>query len=68
MQILVNGKSTDIGCTNNLAQYLEAIGLSHKDSIAVALNKEIVSREFYQQTPLSEGDELEIVKAIGGGT
>lgn len=68
MQILVNGKSTDIGSTNNLAQYLEAIGLSHKDSIAVALNKEIVSRELYQQTPLSEGDELEIVKAIGGGT
>ena len=67
MIILVNGKSTDIGNPNNLAQYLQAIGLSKKNSIAVALNKEIVSRELYQQTPLFEGDELEIVKAIGGG-
>ncbi len=35
--------------------------------IAVALNLEVVPRSNYDQTPLNEGDKVEIVHAVGGG-
>ena len=67
MDITVNGKPINIDKGTTLSNYLETLGLSGKNAIAVALNKEIVQRESYSQTPLSDGDQLEIVKAIGGG-
>jgi sulfur carrier protein len=35
--------------------------------IAVELNREIVPRSRYDATPLTSGDKVEIVQAIGGG-
>ena len=67
MDITVNGKPINIEKDTTLSQYLETLGFSGKNSIAVALNKEIVQRQSYGQTPLYDGDQLEIVKAIGGG-
>ncbi len=67
MDITVNGKPINIDKGTTLSHYLETLGFSGKNAIAVALNKEIVQRESYSQTPLSDGDQLEIVKAIGGG-
>jgi len=67
MDITVNGKPINIDQGTTVSQYLETLGFSGRNSIAVALNKEIVQRESYAQTPLSDGDQLEIVKAIGGG-
>lgn len=68
MEITVNGELINIEADTTLSQYLETLGFSGKQSIAVALNKEIVQRKLYAQTPLSEGDQIEIVKAIGGGS
>jgi len=67
MEITVNGKLINIEEGTTLSEYLDTLGFSGKSSIAIALNKEIVQRESYSQTPLSDGDQLEIVKAIGGG-
>ena len=38
------------------------------DRVAVELNREIVPRERWSGTRLSEGDRLEIVHFVGGGT
>tara|TARA_B100000686_G_scaffold287249_1_gene312589 strand:- start:595 stop:801 length:207 start_codon:yes stop_codon:yes gene_type:complete len=67
MDITVNGKPINVDQGTTVSQYLETLGFSERNSIAVALNKEIIQRESYGQTPLSDGDQLEIVKAIGGG-
>ena len=67
MEITVNGKPINIEEGTTLSEYLDTLGFSGKRSIAIALNKEIVQRESYGQTQLSDGDQVEIVKAIGGG-
>ena len=67
MRIIVNGKSAVVEDALTVYQYLIILGLSDANAIAVALNKEILQRELYKQTQLNEGDQLEIVRAIGGG-
>jgi sulfur carrier protein len=37
------------------------------DRVAVELNRNIVPREHWSETPLSDGDKLEIVHFVGGG-
>jgi sulfur carrier protein len=50
----------------NITQLLEHMGL-HGKRIAVERNGEIVPRSKFDQTMLVEGDQLEIVVAVGGG-
>jgi sulfur carrier protein len=38
------------------------------DRVAVELNRELVRRDRWSQTKLSEGDKLEIVHFVGGGS
>jgi sulfur carrier protein len=38
------------------------------DRVAIELNREIVSREQWPQTRLHDGDRLEIVHFVGGGS
>lgn len=49
-----------------LADVVCALGLQGK-RIAVERNGEIVPKSRYADTPLTEGDRLEIVGAVGGG-
>jgi thiamine biosynthesis protein ThiS len=37
------------------------------DRVAVELNRDIVPRDRWERTHLSEGDHLEIVHFVGGG-
>ncbi|MEE9274650.1 MAG: sulfur carrier protein ThiS [bacterium] len=66
MRIQVNGEEREapegLSVTGLLADLeLDAAG------IAVAVNMEIVRRAEYAEAKLSEGDEVEIVRAVGGG-
>ncbi len=38
------------------------------DRVAIELNHNVVPREHWPQTQLSDGDHLEIVHFVGGGT
>jgi sulfur carrier protein len=38
------------------------------DRVAVELNRDIVARESWDKTMLANGDRLEIVHFVGGGT
>ena len=49
-----------------VAGLVRALGLEGK-RIAVEKNGEIVPRSRYADTPVAEGDRLEIVGAVGGG-
>ncbi len=62
----VNGQSRAIDPGVTLAALLEQLSLSGK-RVAVEKNGEIVPRSRYPETPLAEGDQLEIVVAVGGG-
>lgn len=45
---------------------IESLGMK-SDRVAVELNHDIVPRERWPETPLKDGDSLEIVHFIGGG-
>lgn len=66
MQIQVNGKPFDASDCRTVVELVTRLGLADK-RIAVELNMEIIPRGEYAATPLSEGDQVEIVHAIGGG-
>ena len=67
MRILLNGHRRDLeGNQPNVANLIRELGLEGK-RIAVECNGEIVPRSRYAQTPLADGDKLEIVGAVGGG-
>lgn len=66
IQLSVNGESRSIAPGANLARLLEDLSLTGK-RVAVERNGEIVPRSRYAETLLANGDQLEIVVAVGGG-
>jgi thiamine biosynthesis protein ThiS len=66
MQIIVNGQPRSERDGASVAELLAALSLEPR-RVAVERNKRIVPRAQYAQTPLAEGDTLEIVTLVGGG-
>lgn len=66
MNIIINGEEREISEGTTVSQLLEDMN-TPAVGIAVERNREIVSRSLHPTTVLEEGDELEIVKMVGGG-
>ncbi len=66
MRVRVNGEDTELEEGATIAALLASMSLS-VNGIAVARNMEIVRRGAYGETQLADGDEVEIVRAVGGG-
>jgi thiamine biosynthesis protein ThiS len=66
IQLKVNGKHRDVEQPASLLALLEQIGVDPR-IVAVERNGEIVKRTLFAETPIGEGDELEIVRMVGGG-
>ena len=66
MLLKVNGKNQEFGGPLSVAALTEQLALNPKQ-FAVERNREIVPRSAYADVLLDEGDEIEIVRFIGGG-
>ena len=66
MRLTVNGQPHELPATATVAALVERLALAGK-RIAVERNGEIVPRSRHADTPLAEGDRIEIVVAVGGG-
>ena len=66
MEIFVNGEPVSVPEASRVIQLIEQLSLQDA-RIAVELNREIIPRSQYDATPLTSGDRVEIVQAIGGG-
>ena len=67
MQLSINGTARDVAvATATLAAVLGELDLGGK-RVAVELNGTVVPRTRYADTPVGDGDRLEIVGAVGGG-
>ena len=66
MKLQINGEEQNFDAILTLTALIERLGMK-LDRVAVELNREIVPREQWGQTSLSEGDRLEIVHFVGGG-
>ena len=66
MEILLNGQPCRTRDGATLDDLLHERGLAER-RVAIEVNGEIVPRSRYADTPLVDGDRLEIVVAVGGG-
>ena len=67
MRLVINGKEQTFESELTLARLIEQLGMK-ADRVAVELNREIVPRMQWSDTTLNDGDRLEIVHFVGGGS
>ena len=65
MTLTINGEARDFAAAN-VAELIEQLGMK-QDRVAVELNRNIIPRERWAETPLSAGDRLVIVHFVGVG-
>jgi thiamine biosynthesis protein ThiS len=63
----VNGKKIELDGPTPLTAYLEILGVSPR-AVAVEHNGMIIERDAYAITTLRNGDVMEIVRMVGGGS
>ncbi len=66
MKITINGKEKSFSTPLKIDELLEALELDG-DRVAVEHNLNIVTKEFFAETPVLDGDSIEIVQFVGGG-
>jgi thiamine biosynthesis protein ThiS len=66
MKLQINGEARDFTSPLSLTSLIEQLGMK-QDRVAIELNRNIVPRDQWAETPLGEGDRLEIVQFVGGG-
>jgi thiamine biosynthesis protein ThiS len=66
MKLIVNGEDREFSSKLTVASLLVQLGMK-PDRVAVELNRDLVPRERWEQTQLSDDDKLEIVHFVGGG-
>jgi thiamine biosynthesis protein ThiS len=66
MKLVINGEERDFAAPLSLNGLVGQLGMK-SDRVAVELNRDIVPRDRWATTNLSEGDRLEIVHFVGGG-
>ena len=67
MRLMINGEAREVAGEPTVAGLLSQLGLDAR-KIAVERNLEIVRRAAFETTQLADGDRLEIVHFIGGGS
>jgi thiamine biosynthesis protein ThiS len=67
MKLQINGDFREFNGPLTLSALVEILGLK-PDRVAVELNRLIVAREHWPETDLREGDRLEMVQFVGGGS
>jgi sulfur carrier protein len=66
VNITINGEAATIEPLS-VQHYLEKLGIDPR-RVAVELNREILPKKAYPGTSLKDGDSLEIVHFVGGGS
>ncbi|QEG36824.1 Sulfur carrier protein ThiS [Bythopirellula goksoeyrii] len=66
MQLSVNGKKRELPDGSTVAELIAELALDPR-MLAVERNLELVPRAQHSQTPLEEGDRVEVVTLVGGG-
>ncbi|MBF7143655.1 MULTISPECIES: sulfur carrier protein ThiS [Pseudomonas] len=66
MRIQLNGDAFELPDGETVAGLLARMDLAER-RVAVELNLDIVPRSAHASTLLNEGDQVEVVQAIGGG-
>lgn len=67
MNLTINGEDREFSSNLTVSSLLTELGLK-PDRVAIELNRDLLPRERWNVTPLNDGDKLEIVHFVGGGS
>lgn len=68
MKIMVNGEQMEMNGTLTVAQLLAARKVASPDMVSVEVNEEILAREAFATTVLTDNDTVEFLYFMGGGS
>jgi sulfur carrier protein len=66
MTIFINGETRDIDDTSTVSDLLDLLSLP-KQRIAIELNRQVIRRQDWENTTVSDQDKIEVVHFVGGG-
>ena len=66
MLITLNGQPCDVNLQSTIVDLLAHLQLQDQ-RLAVEVNQEVITRSEHSHFQLSEGDQVEIIQAVGGG-
>jgi thiamine biosynthesis protein ThiS len=66
MLLEINGETRSLPAVASVGELLQSLGVA-RDRVAVELNRRIVRRQDWADTPVREMDKIEIVQFVGGG-
>lgn len=66
MDVILNGEPATLPAPLTIAGLLAHLDIDAR-RVAVELNEAVIKRAFYDQTPINQGDAVEIVNFVGGG-
>jgi sulfur carrier protein len=66
LDIELNGEPYRLPQGQTLDDLVRALGIGHQ-AVALAVNREVVPRQQWNERPLVQQDRVDIVRAIGGG-
>jgi thiamine biosynthesis protein ThiS len=67
VKIVVNGEEREVAAGATLGELIDWLSLA-PERIAVEVNREVVRRARWRETVLAEGDRVEVVHFVGGGS
>ena len=66
MQIQLNGEPRPLSAGSTVADLLSELQL-RREGVAVAINRRVVPRSQHGERVLEDGDQVEVITAVGGG-
>ena len=67
MRVQVNGEIRELPEKFTLGELVHQLSLA-PERVAIELNREVVRRAAWPETEMREGDQIEIVHFVGGGS
>ena len=67
-KISVNGKAQEVVTPISITDLIKLNDVAQPDMVSIQLNGEFVNRDEFDITQVSDGDELEFLYFMGGGS
>ena len=67
-KIYVNGDVQEVSLPLNVSELIKQSDVQQPDMVSVQVNEEFAEREDWEQIQLKEGDKVDFLYFMGGGT
>ncbi len=67
LKVTINGEAMQVPPETTVGDLLQLVGITPGRRVAVEQNRQIIKGGEYDQVPVRDGDQFEIVEFVGGG-